>query len=75
MTDINITNLFAVPEFKDLYCKCGHTLTRVSNGLFGIAFFCTKCENVYTLKLIKAPAAKVDDEFIAQCRKRSESRQ
>lgn len=59
----------ATPFITDAFCKCGNTLKQVSNGLFGSAMFCTKCEKVYTLKLVQAPTKDVGSEFLGQCRK------
>jgi hypothetical protein len=60
--------IHAEPFISKATCKCGHELSRVSNGFFSCAMYCTKCENVYTLKLIKIPAKKINQDFIDQCR-------
>lgn len=61
----------ASPFIHDAYCKCGHELTEVSNGVFSRALFCSKCENVYELRLIKVPFNKISTDFLEQCRKQS----
>jgi len=58
----------ATPFIHHAYCKCGKSLVQVSNGFFSKAMYCPKCENVYTLKLVKVPAKKIGNDFIDQCR-------
>lgn len=52
-------------------CKCGNNLTQVSNGLFGAALYCPKCESVYEIVMRKIPDAKISDYFLEQCRKQT----
>lgn len=56
-------------NIEDANCKCGTKLVQVSNGFLGSAMYCPTCENVYILKLIKAPAKQVTESFLKQCRK------
>ena len=58
----------ATPFLSEGYCECGETLREVSNGLLSGAFYCIKCENVYTLKLIKIQKKYLNKKFIDQCR-------
>lgn len=58
----------ATPFITDAYCKYGHRLIEVPNGLLSSALFCAKCEDVYQLKLVKTPKTKVAPEFLDQCR-------
>lgn len=58
----------ASPYIHSAYCKCGNSLHEVSNGLFSVAMYCPKCENVYLLKLVKLPQSKVTKQFLEQCR-------
>ena len=64
----NKFKISAAPFITDAYCKCGNGLKQVTNGLMSVAMYCPKCENVYTLKLIKAPAKDVTEKFLKQCR-------
>lgn len=59
----------ASPHIMNAYCKCGKTLTEVSNGWFSRAMFCTKCKNVYTIKLIKVPDKQINKEFLEHAEK------
>lgn len=65
----NNFNLNARPFLNNAYCGCGNLLKEVSDGFISSAWFCPKCENVYTLKLIKVPKKKVNDNFLKQARK------
>jgi len=69
----NKFKIAASPFITDAYCKCGNGLKQVSNGFMSVAMFCPKCENVYTLKLIKTPAKIVDEAFLKQCREETKS--
>lgn len=60
--------LVAIPEVVDAYCACGHELAEVSNGLLGKVLFCTKCETVYELKLVKVVKTRITKSFLKQCR-------
>jgi len=62
-------SISATPFIHDALCKCGNRLKQVSNGLLSAAFYCPKCENVYRLKLVKAQAKDVTEEYLKQCRK------
>ena len=64
--------IYATPHIIEAYCRCGNTLIEVSNGLFSRAMFCSKCENVYQLKLIKVPQKKISSDFLKQARKEVE---
>lgn len=60
--------LTAMPHVVDAYCRdCGTRLTEVSNGFLSIALFCSKCENVYALKMIKVH--NPGKSYLEQCRK------
>lgn len=59
----------ATPFLSEGYCECGDNLQEVSNGLLSGAFYCRKCESVYTLKLIKIQKKYLNKRFIEQCRK------
>lgn len=62
--------IYATPFIRRAYCKdCHNSLVEVPNGFFGVAMFCSKCENVYLLKLIKAPSNKVSRRFLERTRK------
>jgi hypothetical protein len=61
--------IHAVPHIQKAYCKCGAKLYEVSNGLFSRALYCSSCENVYQVKLVKVPIKRLNQEFIDQCRK------
>lgn len=58
----------AMPFLSEGWCKCGENLREVSNGLLSVAFYCLKCENVYTLKLIKVQKKYINKKFLEQCR-------
>lgn len=64
-------SIHASPFISDAYCECGNSLKEVSNGFFSIVMFCSICENIYQLKLIKVPNKKIDHEFLEQCIKNS----
>lgn len=63
----------ATPFITDAYCKYGHRLIEVPNGILSSALFCPKCEDVYQLKLVKTHKSKVTEEFLQQCRKKTKS--
>jgi len=64
--------IHAEPFISKATCKCGKSeLVQVPNGFLGIAMYCPECENVYTLKMIKVPANKLNQDFIDQCRDES----
>lgn len=64
----NSFKISAQPFIHDAYCKCGHELIEVPNGLMSRALFCAKCESVYEIVLRKIPDSKVTDEFLKQSR-------
>jgi hypothetical protein len=61
--------IHAEPYITRAYCKCKEALKQVSNGFLGTAFYCSKCDSVYELKLIKVPKKKISKEYLEQCRK------
>lgn len=61
--------LEAKPYVTDSYCKCGHFLETVSNGLLSEAMYCSKCDSVYILCLRKLEKKFITKEFLEQCRK------
>ncbi len=61
--------IHATPHIMQAYCNCGHSLNELSSDFTSSAMFCSKCENVYALKLIKVPAKKLNPKFMEQCRK------
>ena len=59
--------IHAEPFITEAHCrKCRNELVEVSNGWFSRAMFCTNCESVYVLKLIRVPDKKVTKEFLEQ---------
>lgn len=66
--------LAATPFIADAYCKYGHRLVEVPNGLMSSVLFCPKCEDIYQLKLVKIPKAKITEEFLQQCRNKSKNK-
>ncbi len=66
---LNGFKLYAEPYITDAFCECGTQLAQVNNGIFSVALFCHKCENVYALKKVKIPKAKVDEEMLNGFRK------
>ena len=64
----NNFELTAIPNLSNAYCQCGYTLVEVSNGLLSRAWYCRKCEYVYTLKLVKVPESKLTKRYLDQCR-------
>jgi hypothetical protein len=60
--------IFAIPHITDAYCQDGERLKEVSDGIFSNAYYCPKCESVYTLKLVKVPKNKVSEEYLKQAR-------
>ena len=64
----------AVPKIIDALCKCGNYTKQVSNGWFGFALFCPKCETVYELKMVKVPQKKVNNDFLIMCRNQTKER-
>jgi hypothetical protein len=65
---LNRGRLIAFPAITDAHCDCGNTLKEVSNGFISSAWFCTKCETVYVLELVKVKSKAVTNEFLKQCR-------
>jgi len=63
----------ASPFIADAYCKCGNKLHEVPNGFMSIVMYCQKCEDVYQLKLVKMPKAKVPRDFLEQCKSKLKS--
>lgn len=63
----NNFEIHAMPFFKG-YCCCGENLKQVSNGFFSRAMYCPKCENVYLIKLVKAPKKIISKDFLQQAR-------
>ena len=60
------------PIISEAACnKCGHYCDVVSNGFLDNLLFCSKCEIVYELKLIKMPNKFITEEYLEQCRKRT----
>jgi len=64
--------LSAMPVLQEAYCLCGNNLFEVGNGFFSSAWFCPKCENVYTLKLVKIPDKNISEQFLIQSRKEAQ---
>ena len=63
--------IHATPFIADAYCRCGEKLVEVDNGFLSIAMYCPKCENIYTLKLIKVPNKNISKEYIIQCKEQN----
>ena len=62
-------SLYAEPFINKATCRvCRGKLTQVPNGFISIAMYCPECENVYTLKLVKVPNKKLNQDFIDMCR-------
>lgn len=62
--------IHAEPYIRKAICKnCRGEMTEVSNGWLSSALFCSKCEKVYCLKLVKVPDSKITKEYLEQCRK------
>ncbi len=65
-------SVVAIPVLRDASCKnCKTELVEVSNGWFSSAMFCPKCENVYIVKLVKAPDKQVNSAFLENARRES----
>ncbi len=63
----NDFEIHAIPFISNAYCKkCRNKLIEVDNGWLSKAMFCPKCNNVYTLKLIKVPDKNVSKGFLRQ---------
>lgn len=62
--------LHAKPLISKAYCKeCDEALHEVPNGFLSIVLYCSNCEAVYQIKLVKAPAKKINKSFLEQCHK------
>jgi len=61
----------AEPFIHDAFCKCGNKLEQVSNGFLSCSLFCSKCENVYQIRMIKVPKKRLSKEYLEQCRKQT----
>lgn len=66
-------SIAAIPHIVDAYCECGRTMREVANGFLSRAMFCSKCENVYQLKLVKVPKKKISAEYLEQARAEAKS--
>lgn len=61
----------AEPVIQDAYCKCGNLLSEVPDGFLSSAWYCKKCENIYTLKLVKVPIQKITKGYLEHCRNKT----
>jgi len=72
MPIFNNFKLAASPFLTDAYCKFGHSMIEVPNGFLSFCMFCPECEDVYTLKLVKANKKNVSEEYLKQCKEACE---
>jgi len=64
----------ASPYVYDAYCECGKQMIEVSDGFLSSALYCSQCENIYKLKLVKIPKREVGIEYLKQCREEAKKK-
>lgn len=68
--DFGDFKIHSIPRIMEAYCKeCSKLLEEVPNGWVSVAMFCSKCEAVYELKLVKTPKKKINPEWLKRVKK------
>jgi hypothetical protein len=62
--------IVSFPKIIEAECECGSYMNTVPNGILMEVQFCSVCENVYELRLVKIPKGKIKKSFLKQCRKK-----
>lgn len=68
--DFDHFRIHATPQIEGARCRhCMGECKPVPNGLFGQVLYCSFCEIVYRITMVKVPKNKVSDEYLEQCRR------
>jgi hypothetical protein len=63
--------IIAFPKIIRASCKtCGNEMIEIPDGWFASALYCTSCNDIYTLRLLRVDKKKIDKHLLKEIQAR-----